>query len=147
MRRWDRLRHQATLLCPFYQKSRAFLFVLRLPCAAHRPQALHPMQNCMVLQCGVSSPPLTISRFYIESRRRPAKATTGHSTRKSVLRYSGGRRALRRRTLLFLQSRSGVLVACCGGSRNGGWAASGCVVDSDALLVDPGKITYHSAVL
>jgi hypothetical protein len=52
-----------------------------------------------------------------------------------VLRYSGGRRALRRWTLLFLQSRSDVLVACCGGNRNGDWIASGCVVDE--LLVDP----------
>ena len=64
----------------------------------------------------------------------------GYSTRKNVLRCSGGLRAPRRRTLLFPQSRSDVLDACCGGSRNGDWIAFGCVSMKFSFIRG---ITYH----
>ena len=62
-----------------------------------------------------------------ESRRRLVKATIGRCTRKSVRRCSDGRQELHRRTLLSLQSRYDVWVACCGGGKSGDWIASGCV--------------------
>ena len=49
VRRWNHSQHQATHLCPLYQKPGALLFVLRFSCSSHRSQALHTMQEYMVL--------------------------------------------------------------------------------------------------
>jgi hypothetical protein len=80
---------------------------VRLASLLLRPQVSSAARNVriygIVMRCVLSSYVMVIC-VELEAHRL-AKTTIGHSTRKSALRCSGGRRALHRPTLLFPQSR------------------------------------------